>query len=99
MVVTGVGMVSPLGNDVETSWSNLIAGESGAGEIQQFDADEFPVHFACELKDFDPTQWLDNRKARKLDSILAGLAGQPMPLAGRQPGPDHRSRSSKRPGV
>ena len=54
-------MVTPLGNDVETSWSNLIAGESGAAEIQQFDADEFPVHFACELKDFDPTHWIDSR--------------------------------------
>ena len=41
MVVTGLGLVSPLGNDVETSWTNLIAGESGAADIQQFDASEF----------------------------------------------------------
>ena len=47
MVVTGLGMVSPLGNDVESSWSGLVAGESGAAEIQQFDANEFRVHFAC----------------------------------------------------
>ena len=46
MVVTGLGMVSPLGNDVESSWESLIAGESGAAEITQFDAGEFPVHFA-----------------------------------------------------
>ena len=62
MVVTGVGMVTPLGNDAETSWANLIAGESGAAEIQQFDASEFPVHFACELKDFEPTTWIERRR-------------------------------------
>jgi 3-oxoacyl-[acyl-carrier-protein] synthase II len=55
-------MVSPLGNDAETSWESLISGESGAAEIQQFDANEFPVHFACELKDFDPTQWIERKQ-------------------------------------
>ncbi len=67
MVVTGLGMVTPLGNDVETSWTNLIAGESGAATIEQFDASEFPVHFAAELKDFDPTQWIDRKQARRMD--------------------------------
>ena len=67
VVVTGLGMVSPLGNDVETSWANLIAGESGAAEIEQFDASEFPVNFACELKDFDPTQWIERKQARRMD--------------------------------
>ncbi len=66
-MVTGVGMVSPLGNDAETSWANLIAGESGAAEIQQFDANEFPVNFACELKDFDPTVWIERKQARRMD--------------------------------
>src|SRR6186997_1420796 len=60
-------MVTPLGNDVETSWSNLIAGESGAADIQQFDASEFPVHFACELKDFEPTKWIEHKQARRMD--------------------------------
>src|SRR6187200_3302276 len=67
VVVTGVGAVTPLGNDAETFWENLTAGKSGAGPIQQFDPADYAVHFACELKDFDPTQWLDHRKARKLD--------------------------------
>ena len=67
MVVTGLGMVSPLGNDVESSWASLIAGESGAGDITQFDASEFPVHFACELKDFEPTDWIDHKQARRMD--------------------------------
>ena len=67
VVVTGLGMVSPLGNDVETSWANLVAGESGAATIEQFDASEFPVHFAAELKDFDPTIWIDRKQARRMD--------------------------------
>jgi 3-oxoacyl-[acyl-carrier-protein] synthase II len=67
VVVTGVGMVSSLGNDAETSWSNLIAGQSGAAEITQFDHEDYPVHFACELKDFDPTNWVDHKSARRMD--------------------------------
>jgi 3-oxoacyl-[acyl-carrier-protein] synthase II len=67
VVVTGLGMVTPLGNDVETSWANLVAGESGAAPIEQFDASEFPVHFAAELKDFDPTIWIDRKQARRMD--------------------------------
>jgi 3-oxoacyl-[acyl-carrier-protein] synthase II len=67
VVVTGIGAVTPLGNDAETYWKNLTAGESGAAPIKQFDASDFPVKFACELKDFDPTQWIERRKARKID--------------------------------
>ncbi len=67
VVITGLGAVSPLGNDAETTWKNLLAGESGAGPITHFDATGFPVHFACELKDFDPKQWLDHKQARRMD--------------------------------
>jgi 3-oxoacyl-[acyl-carrier-protein] synthase II len=67
VVVTGLGMVTPLGNDVDTSWAALLAGESGAATIEQFDASEFPVHFAAELKDFDPTVWIDRKQARRMD--------------------------------
>jgi 3-oxoacyl-[acyl-carrier-protein] synthase II len=67
VVVTGVGAVTPLGNDAETFWTNLTAGQSGAAEIKQFDSSDFAVHFACELKDFDPTKWIEYRKARKID--------------------------------
>jgi 3-oxoacyl-[acyl-carrier-protein] synthase II len=67
IVVTGLGAVTPLGNDPETYWKHLTAGESGAGPITLFDADEFPVQFACELKDFDPTEYVEKRKARKMD--------------------------------
>jgi 3-oxoacyl-[acyl-carrier-protein] synthase II len=67
VVITGLGAVTPLGNDAETSWTHLLAGESGAAEITQFDHSEYPVHFACELKDFDPTQYIDRKAARRMD--------------------------------
>ena len=67
VVITGLGMVSPLGNDVDSSWRALVAGESGVGEITQFDHTGYPVHFACELKDFDPTDWMDRKSARRMD--------------------------------
>src|SRR2546428_4372131 len=67
VVITGIGAVTPLGNDAETSWQRLLAGESGAGPITHFDSSDFPVHFACELKDFDPTQWIERKQARRMD--------------------------------
>ena len=67
VVITGLGMVSSLGNDVQSSWSALVAGESGAAEITAFDHKDYNVHFACELKDFDPTVWIDRKKARRMD--------------------------------
>src|SRR6478735_7678093 len=67
VVITGLGMVSPLGNDVQTSWSNLLAGEGGAAEITAFDHTQYNVHFACELKEFDPTVWIDRKAARRMD--------------------------------
>jgi 3-oxoacyl-[acyl-carrier-protein] synthase II len=67
VVITGLGMVSPLGNDVESSWQALVAGESGAAEITAFDHSDYGVHFACELKDFDPTVWIDRKAARRMD--------------------------------
>ncbi|HZD86413.1 MAG TPA: beta-ketoacyl-ACP synthase II [Gaiellaceae bacterium] len=67
VVITGLGAVSPLGLSAEESWSNLVAGESGAGEITHFDHSDYPVHFACEVKDFDPTQWIDRKAARRMD--------------------------------
>jgi 3-oxoacyl-[acyl-carrier-protein] synthase II len=67
VVITGMGAVTPLGNDAETFWQNLVAGESGAGPIGAFDPARFAVHFACELKDFDPTTWIEHKKARRMD--------------------------------
>jgi len=67
VVITGIGAVTPLGNDIETTWTNLISGRSGAGPITQFDATDYPVTFACEVKDFDPTVWIDRKQARRMD--------------------------------
>jgi 3-oxoacyl-[acyl-carrier-protein] synthase II len=67
VVITGLGALSPLGNDVATTWENLTAGRSGASEITGFDASEYPVHFACELKDFDPSNWIERKQARRMD--------------------------------
>lgn len=67
VVITGVGMVSPLGNDPETTWTNLVAGESGAAPITHFDTTDYSVRFACELKDFEPTTWIERKQARRMD--------------------------------
>ena len=67
VVVTGLGVVSPLGNDVDTFWRRLVAGESGVGEITRFDHTDHKVHIAAEVKDFDPEQYIDKRKVRRLD--------------------------------
>ena len=70
VVITGLGAVSPLGNDVETTWQRLLACESGAGEITQFDHTDYKIHFACEVKDFDATNWIDRKEARRMDRFV-----------------------------
>ncbi|MGW2639136.1 beta-ketoacyl-ACP synthase II [Streptomyces sp. NPDC001348] len=67
VVVTGIGMVNPLGIGTETVWTRLLAGTSGVGPIQCFDADRLPVRIAAEVTDFDPTDWLTRKEARRLD--------------------------------
>ena len=68
VVVTGLGAITPLGNDVETTWNNAVAGKSGAGPITHFDASKFKTQFACEVKDFNAADYgIDRKKARQLD--------------------------------
>lgn len=67
VVVTGMGVVSPLGCDVDTFWRRLVAGESGVGEITRFDHSDQRVHIAAEVKDFDPERYVDKRTVRRLD--------------------------------
>jgi len=67
VVVTGLGMVSPLGNSVEETWQALIGGKSGAGPITRFDATGFPVRFACEVRGLDVTKYVDAKAARRMD--------------------------------
>jgi len=70
VVVTGVGLVSPLGVGTEATWEALIAGRSGVGTITRFDASSFPVRIAAEVKGFDPQQWMDAKEARKFDLFV-----------------------------
>lgn len=67
VVVTGIGTLTPLGNNLDDYWTNLLNGVSGADAITLFDASKFKTRFACEVKGFDPTQFMDRKEARKLD--------------------------------
>ena len=67
VVVTGIGALTPLGNSVNDYWTGLVNGVSGADLITQFDASKFRTKFACEVKNFDPIQFLDRKEARKID--------------------------------
>src|SRR5687768_13753464 len=67
VVVTGLGCITPVGNDVATTWQSLLAGQSGAGPISKFDPAKFPVRFACEVKNFDPLTYMDRKESRRAD--------------------------------
>ena len=67
VVVTGLGAITPIGNNVPEFWENLVNGVSGAGPITHFDASLFKTQFACEVKNFDATQYMDRKEARKMD--------------------------------
>lgn len=68
VVVTGLGCINPLGNTVEETWENIVAGKSGAAPITKFDASAFKTQFACEIKNFNPTDYIDRKEARKMDA-------------------------------
>ncbi len=70
VVVTGLGLVTPVGNDVETSWSNILAGVSGAAPVEAFDTDGFGTRFSCSVKDFDVTEYMPAKDARKMDDFI-----------------------------
>ena len=70
VVVTGLGIISPVGNTIEQAWQNLLAGRSGIGRITRFDASTFPVQIAGEVRDFDITQYLPAKDARRMDTFI-----------------------------
>ena len=70
VVVTGLGAVSPLGNDVATSWEALVAGRSGIGPVTRFDAATFPTRIAGEVRGFDVSQWMPAKEARHFDTFI-----------------------------
>jgi 3-oxoacyl-[acyl-carrier-protein] synthase II len=70
VVITGIGLVTPLGMNIHSNWQNLLEGQSGIGPIRLFDANEFSVHIAGEVSDFDPLQWLSKKEARRMDRFI-----------------------------
>src|SRR6476620_2023604 len=85
VVVTGMGAITPVGNDVATTWRALLDGKSGAAPITHFDASNFPVKFAAEVKDFDPLAYMERKEAKRADQFTqyaVGAANQAMKDAG-----------------
>ena len=78
VVVTGIGLVTPLGNDTSTTWQGVLSGRSGIGPITQFDTTEHPVTIAGEVRDFDISQWLDRKNQRKMDRFIHFSIGAAM---------------------
>src|SRR6476469_980900 len=70
VVVTGLGLITPCGNSVEETWTALMNGRSGADYIKKFDTEKFPVKFACEVKDFDPLNYVEKKEARKMGAFI-----------------------------
>ncbi len=70
VVVTGIGMLSPLGNDVDTTWSNILAGNSGITDITRFDATAFSTRFAGEVKNFNPEDYIPKKETKKMDRFI-----------------------------
>ncbi|MGB7211867.1 MAG: beta-ketoacyl-ACP synthase II [Gemmatimonadales bacterium] len=89
VVVTGLGLVTPVGNTTEDTWAGLLAGRSGAGPITKFDTSRQGVKFACEVKGFDPLQYIDKKEARRYDlfaQFALGAAHQAVTQAGLEGG-------------
>lgn len=81
-VVTGIGVVSPVGNNLEEFWDNLVAGKSGVGPITRFDTKGYTSKIAAEVKDFDPAEYIDRKEARRMDRFAQyAVAGTAMAVS------------------
>src|SRR4051812_29581421 len=98
VVVTGIGAITPLGNDTETTWNNIIAGVSGIGPLTRINADDFPAKVAAEVKDFDPSNFMDKKDARKMDRF-AQFAVAASIMAVKDSGLDINEENSEQIGV
>ena len=78
VVITGIGLVTPIGNDMESTWSALLAGTNGAGPITLFDTTSFATKFGCEVKAWEPLKWLDKREVKHVDRFLQFAIGAGM---------------------
>ena len=70
VVVTGLGLITPVGNSVEATWSALMSGRNGVDFIKKFDTEKFSVKFAAEVKDFDPLKFIAKKEARKMGAFI-----------------------------
>lgn len=70
VVITGLGIISPVGNSIKTAWDNILAGSSGIGPVQNFDASGFPVRFAGEIRDFDVSEYIPQKEARRMGTFI-----------------------------
>jgi 3-oxoacyl-[acyl-carrier-protein] synthase II len=98
VVVTGVGLVSPVGIGTEETWQSLLAGRSGAGPITHFDASRHSTRFACEVKGFDPLRWIEKKDVKKVDRFIQ-FAIAASDLALQDSGFDPRASDPLRTGV
>jgi 3-oxoacyl-[acyl-carrier-protein] synthase II len=88
VVITGMGAITPVGNDVQSAWQAIVAGRSGVGRITAFDPRDMKTQIAAEIKDFDPTQYMDRKEARRMGRVIqiaVNAAGQAVEDAGLQP--------------
>lgn len=96
VVVTGLGIVSPVGNNVADAWSNICAGNSGIGPINNFDVSEFPVRFGGEVRDFDATTYINSKDARRMGAFIhygIAAASQAIRDSGIEITPDNAARA------
>ena len=98
VVVTGIGAITPLGNDTETTWNNLVAGVSGIGPLTRVNADDFPAKVAAEVKDFDPSAFMEKKDARKMDRFTQFAVAASI-MAVKDSGLDINEENSDRVGV
>ena len=81
VVVTGMGIVSPVGNSLETAWDAVTSGKSGIGTITHFDSSAYATHIAGEVRDFDPKTWLPPKDVKRMDTFIHyGLAAAIMAM-------------------
>jgi 3-oxoacyl-[acyl-carrier-protein] synthase II len=95
VVVTGLGLVSPVGLDTDSTWEALLAGRSGAGPITQFDPEGFSVRIACEVKGFEPERWMDAKEVRRFDRFIhlaVAAADMAMEHSGLEVTPENAER-------
>ncbi|WP_457678885.1 beta-ketoacyl-ACP synthase II [Thermovibrio sp.] len=98
VVITGIGVVSPVGSSVEKFWENIVSGKSGVGRITKFNPEGFPVQIAAEVKDFEPEKYFDKREVRRLDPFIQ-FAVAAAEQAVKSAGVDDESLDKERIGV